>query len=147
MRRHALLALAVGCFIAAKPEGDKDPAKLEGAWVTSSLEVGGNKAPDAELKKSPGRLTLKGGKWTFTVGGRDQNGTFTADPAKRPAQMDLKRSDGPNAGKTIRVIYELNGDTLKVCYAPLGKERPTTFDTTDKPGYALIVYRREKPSK
>ena len=60
---------------------------------------------------------------------------------------DIERGDGPNAGKTLQAIYQLDGDTMKVCYAPAGQDRPTAFDTKDKPGYALIVYKREKSSK
>lgn len=148
MRRHALLALAAGCLTAAKAGADdKELAKLDGTWVAQSVEVGGNKIPDEELKKFPGRLTIKGGKWTLKAGERSQTGTFTANAAKKPAQMDIKPGDGPNAGKTIAAIYQQDGDTLKVCYAPAGKERPTAFGTTDKPGYALIIYKREKSPK
>src|SRR5438874_7975737 len=103
MRRHALLALAAGCLIAAKAEADdKDLAKLDGTWVAQSVEIGGNKIPDEEMKKFPGHLTIKGGKWTLKAGERSQTGTFTADTAKKPAQMDVKPGDGPNAGKTIQ---------------------------------------------
>ena len=147
MRRHALLVLAVGLLTAAAPEGDKELAKFDGTWVAASVEVGGKKIPDEELKKAPGRLTLKGGKWTLKAGGREQSGTFTVDAAKKPKQMDIKPGDGPNAGKTIQAIYQLDGDTMKVCYAPPGKDRPTAFETKDKAGYALIVYKREKSSK
>jgi uncharacterized protein (TIGR03067 family) len=147
MRRHALLVPAVIFLIAAAPDGEKELAKLDGTWVANSVEIGGNKIPDDELKKFPGHLTIKGGKWTLKAGERSQTGTFTADTAKKPAQMDIKPGDGPNAGKTIQAIYELDGDTMKVCYAPAGKDRPTSFDTKDKEGYALIVYKREKSAK
>ena len=30
--------------------------------------------------------------------------------------MDIKGTDGPNKGKTIKTIYKLDGDTLVVCY-------------------------------
>jgi uncharacterized protein (TIGR03067 family) len=147
MRRHALVALAVVFLIAAAPDGEKELAKLDGVWVAKSVEIGGNKIPDEDLKNFPGPLTIKGDKWTLKFGERQQTGTFTADAAKKPAQMDVKPSDGPNAGKTLRAIYQLDGDTMKVCYAPAGQDRPTTFDTKDKAGYALIVYKREKSSK
>lgn len=148
MRRHALLALAAGCLIAVTATADdKDLAKLDGTWAIQSVEVGGTKFPDEALKNFPGPLTIKGGKWTLKAGEQQQTGTFTADAGKKPAQMDVKPTDGPNAGKTLPAIYQLDGDTLKVCYAPPEKERPTAFDTKDKPGYALIVYKREKSSK
>jgi uncharacterized protein (TIGR03067 family) len=147
MRRHALLVLAAGCLIAAKPEDDKELAKFNGTWVTTAIEASGKKIPDEELKKAPGRLTIKDGTWKLKAASIEQSGTFTADTAKKPAQMDIKPGDGPNAGKTIQAIYQLDGDTMKVCYPPPDKDRPTTFDTKDKPGYVLIEYKREKPAK
>ena len=148
MRRHTLLALAAGCLIAAKAGADdKDLAKFDGTWVAQSVEVGGNKIPDEELKKAPGRLSIKGGKWTLKVGDVNQTGTFTVDEGKKPKAMDIKPGDGPNAGKTIHAIYELDGDTMKVCYAPPEKDRPMSFATKDKAGYALIEYKREKSAK
>ena len=39
-------------------------------------------------------------------------------------------------------IYELKGDTLKVCFDPKGKERPTDF--TSKAGRMTAVVEREK---
>ena len=148
MRRHALLALAAGCLIAAElGADDKDLTKLDGTWAVRSVEVGGMKFPDEALKNFPGPLTIKGGKWTLKVGEQQQTGAFTADAGKKPAQMDVKPADGPNAGKTLQAIYQMDGDALKVCYAPPGQDRPTAFDTKDKPGYALIVYQREKSAK
>jgi uncharacterized protein (TIGR03067 family) len=148
MRRHALLALAAGCLIAAElGADDKDLAKLDGTWAVQSVEVGGMKFPDEALKNFPGPLTIKGGKWALKAGERTQTGTFTADAAKKPARMDVKPENGANAGKTLQAIYRLDGDTLKVCYAPPGQDRPTAFDTKDKAGYALIGYKREKPAK
>jgi uncharacterized protein (TIGR03067 family) len=147
MRRHALLVLAAGCLIAAKPEGSKDLAKFDGTWVTISIEANGKKIPDEELKKAPGRLTIKDGKWKLKASDIEQSGTFTVDTSKKPKQIDIKPADGPNAGQTIKAIYELEGDTMKVCYAAPDQPRPTAFATEEKSGRVLIEYKREKPSK
>jgi uncharacterized protein (TIGR03067 family) len=58
--------------------------------------------------------------------------------------MDITGTEGPNKGKTMLAIYELEGDSMKVCYDMSGKERPTEFKT--KPGTAqfLAKYKREK---
>jgi hypothetical protein len=39
-------------------------------------------------------------------------------------------------------IYELKGDTFKVCFDPKGKERPSDF--TGKAGRMTAVVEREK---
>jgi len=42
-------------------------------------------------------------------------------------------------------IYELDGDTLRVCFVPQGEQRPTEF--VSKPGtkVTIIEYKRVKP--
>ena len=46
---------------------------------------------------------------------------------------------------TILAIYELEGNILRVCWSPLGKERPTEFASKPGTGHALVVLKREKP--
>ncbi len=157
MRRYVLLALAVGgliaggliarSLIAAKPDTDKELGKFDGTWLVTAVEVSGTKIPEAELQKAPSRVTLQGGKWALKAPGREESGTFTVDEAKAPMQMDVKPADGPNAGKTYQAIYELDGDTMKIGYAAPGLDRPTSFETKDKLGYWVNVYKREKPAQ
>jgi uncharacterized protein (TIGR03067 family) len=72
-------------------------------------------------------------------------GTHKLDPAKDPKQIDAVRTEGANAGETLKGIYTLDGDTYKVCFAAAGKDRPTAFSTTSGGGHRLIVMKREKP--
>jgi uncharacterized protein (TIGR03067 family) len=54
--------------------------------------------------------------------GKAMEATYTLQPTANPKTFDFK---GPETA--IQGIYELNGDTLKVCYA--ATERPKTFAT------------------
>ncbi len=149
MRRHALVFLAVGGLLAAAAETRDEALKsLEGTWVTTGVEIGGNKVPAETIKQMPGRVTIAAGKYTLKAGERSDTGTIAVvDAGKKPKQMDIKPADGPLAGKTLAAIYEVDGETLKVCYAPPDQARPTSFNTKDKPGYMAIEYKREKPAK
>ena len=43
-------------------------------------------------------------------------------------------------------IYELEGDTFKVCFAAPGKaDRPTEFKSAAGSGHRLLVLKRETP--
>ena len=150
MRRIALVVLTVALPVGAPVRADarKDEARIEGTWVAFSVESAGKKIPDEELKKAPGKLTLKGGKYTLRMAGQTTTGTYTLDPGKNPRRVTVKPAEGPSKGKTIRGIYELKGDTLRACYDLTGESRPTEFATTkDRPGGVLIVYKREKKSR
>ena len=40
-------------------------------------------------------------------------------------------------------IYELKGDTLKVCFAKPGQNRPTEFTTKQGTGFLYCLYKRQ----
>jgi len=65
------------------------------------------------------------------------------DSTKSPKAIDLIGQDGPSRGKTQRGIYELSGDTLKVCL-PLDETgaRPTSFVTKVGLKVATITFKR-----
>jgi uncharacterized protein (TIGR03067 family) len=59
--------------------------------------------------------------------------------------MDLTFTEGRHFGETSLAIYELDGDTLRLCRAAPGDPRPTTFKSTPGTGTAFMTYSREKP--
>ena len=65
------------------------------------------------------------------------------DPSKSPKTLDAAVTEGPNKGGVILGIYEISGDTLKVCFDPEGKKRPTQFKTLSG-SQTLVVHKRVK---
>ena len=80
-------------------------------------------------------MTLKEGK---------DFGSLKLDETAKPKAMDATKTEGLEAGKVLKAIYELSGDTLRVCYAFDGETRPTAFATEDGSAWVLITYKREK---
>ena len=104
----------------------------------------GKQYPDKILKAM--KLVLKDDKYTVTITGEQPDeGTTTLDTDKTPKAMDIKGTNGPNKGKTILAIYELKGDTLRVCYDLSGKARPSEFETKPNTLLFFVEYKREKP--
>jgi uncharacterized protein (TIGR03067 family) len=59
--------------------------------------------------------------------------------------MDIKSTGGPLKGKTVKIIYKLDGDTFTVCFDHDKPEnRPTKFEAKDGTMLAVIVYERVK---
>ena len=144
---HGLLAvLAVGVFFAADaPKDDatkKELEKFQGTWKFVSLEVDGNKLPEEGFKDA--RLVITGDKFTVSEGRVLHKGVFKVDVSKKPKTIDVTFTEGPEKGNTVRGIYELEGDTYKVCMTDTLKARPTEFASKPGSGHVLEVLKREK---
>jgi uncharacterized protein (TIGR03067 family) len=141
MKTVFIWVVAIGLLIQSPAWCDDDKA-LEGIWVPSTGEFGGKKFPDEILKAT--KLMIKDGKYTVTVGKQADKGTIKLNSDKKPKAIDIIGTDGPNKGKTILAIYELNGDSLKVCYDLGGKDRPAEFKTKEESMLFLVNYKRIK---
>jgi uncharacterized protein (TIGR03067 family) len=143
LRLCLALALVLSFSSIAWSEDAKDEDAIQGTWLASTAEFAGQKFPD-EVRKSI-KLVIKDGKYTVTVGNQPDKGTSKLDPSAKPKTMDVTGTDGPNKGKTMLAIYELNGDTLRVCYDVSGKNRPTEFKSAADTQLFLVTYKRDKP--
>ncbi len=142
------LLASVTVFLAFTPFCHGDDAKsdtqaLQGTWLPTTAELGGNKFPDEILKTI--KLVIKDDKYTVTVGTQPDQGTVKLEPSAKPKSMTITGTEGPNKGKMIPAIYELNGDTLRVCYNLGGAERPTAFETKAGTQQFLVTYKRQRP--
>jgi uncharacterized protein (TIGR03067 family) len=131
------------CFGFASTLAKEDQQMIEGAWLPIEADLGGQRFSDETLKTM--KLTLNGGKYSVTVGGLTDKGTFRLDPTQKPPALDITGTEGPNQGKTFLAIYEQTDDTLRVCYDLEGKKRPTEFRAQKGTQQFLVVYRRQKP--
>lgn len=115
---------------------EKEARKFQGTWTIESSEAGGQKLPADELKGII--VTFEGDKHTVKKGDEViQSGTQKLDPSKSPKTIDVTMTEGVNKGAVMLGIYEIDGDTLKVCFDAEGKKRPTQFKSA--PGSATFV--------
>ena len=117
--------------------------KFAGTWRFASVEVGGRPMPLEGLKGPT--LVLEGDRFTMNEPAGATHGSFAVDPSARPKTMDVTFTDGPEAGKVIRGIYELDGDTYRLCIGTAGKSRPAAFVSKPGSGDVLEVMKRDKP--
>ncbi|HYT93395.1 MAG TPA: TIGR03067 domain-containing protein [Gemmataceae bacterium] len=150
MRGTILWIVAIASLAAGGPSpagGGKETGedvlkKIQGTWRFVAKEVDGKPRPAEQVAKLT--ITFTGDKWSVREDGKVvQAGTHKFDPSKKPAQVDAAVTAGEGKGSTMLGIYELQGDMMKVCFDPQGKERPTSL--TAKTGQFAAVVRREKP--
>jgi uncharacterized protein (TIGR03067 family) len=145
-RMSFLLLLVAGLLIGAQDRKDeavqKEYAKLTGTWKIVSVEVEGAKPEEDFLKNA--RLVVKGDKFTFKRGDLSNGGTYKVDVTAKPKTIDITYTEGPEKGKTLLGIYDLEGDTGKICIALPGNDRPKEFVSKPGSGHVLEVLKREK---
>jgi uncharacterized protein (TIGR03067 family) len=117
--------------------------RFEATWKFVSINVEGRRI--AAERFGDDRLVLKGKQFTTTVGGMTTEGIFKIDPTAKPKAIDITFTDGPGKDMTQKGIYELDGDTQKICWAAPGKPRPTEFDAKPRSGRILQVLEKVKP--
>ena len=118
----------------------KDLEKLQGSWTVAELELDGQSV-DAP---SEARLVIDGSRFTSTGMGSEYEGTFELDASAKPAQIDMKFDKGPEKGNTNLGIYQLKGDSWKLCLATRGTVRPTSFNSPPDSGIAVETLVRGK---
>ena len=105
---------------------------MQGRWVASEITANGRVSDDAAGIK----LAIKGDR--FEVETPDQ--TIKGALKISGKNMEVVMDDGDL--KIFYAIFEMNGDTMKVCYSPV--TRPTEFSAAEDSKRILTVYKRSK---
>lgn len=124
----------------------KELKAMAGTWRPVSAENNGNKSSE-EILKGIRWIRDADGKWAMQRGDKIvlEWTVRKIDATKKPKAFDVEITAGPYKGMVYRGIYELDGDTLRICFAmPEKAERPTEFSAHKGSGNALSEFEREK---
>jgi uncharacterized protein (TIGR03067 family) len=144
MKSILCLCLALGASLPAFAAGAPaaDTQAIQGNWKPASAELASQPLPAAVVQSI--RLKLDQGKYEVFVGDKPDRGTYTLDATTRPKSITVTGTEGPNHGKTFPAIYELKGDTLRICYDLSGAIRPTEFKSLAGTKLYLVTYQRQR---
>jgi uncharacterized protein (TIGR03067 family) len=118
-----------------------DHAALQGDWRVILAEDSGRASSQDALRDT--RVSIKHDEFVMEIAGRKNVSTFKLDPSTSPKSIDLKA-----AGRTRPGIYDLQGDTLRICVSEAADSRPTVFDS--QPGSVndvVLTLKRAKPAE
>jgi uncharacterized protein (TIGR03067 family) len=138
-----LTSFASAMFLTAcadlAPAPGRDP-RLVGDWACVSGPINGTSLSSETIHAlslvltDTRYITRKGSETLF-------DSTYRVDRTKAPAQIFMLGTEGELAGKEAAGIYELTGDTLKICYAMPGDPPPLSFQQIPAKAQ-LIIWRR-----
>ena len=128
--------------MAAKQKTDLNA--LQGGWDVVTVELDGQEIVAVPLEA---RITVKGGRFVTSGMGAEYAGDVKLDETARPKRFDLRFTTGPQQGTTALGIYELKGDSWRMCLTTRGTKRPTKFATKGGTGLALQTLVRQGTAK
>lgn len=118
-----------------------DQVAIQGEWRVIVAEDSGRTGPPEAVRDI--RVTVTQDELTMEIAGRKSVSTFTLDPSTTPKSIDMITE-----GRTMPGIYDLQGDTLRICFCEATDERPTVFDSQpDSANDIVLTLKRVKPDK
>jgi uncharacterized protein (TIGR03067 family) len=120
--------------------------ELQGTWVPVAADVAGKPLLVNELRVK--YLVFESGGYSIIDRSNHvvDSGNYRVDEAAQPATMDIVGRNGPNAGRTMLAIYELQGDSLTVCYDLDSPQRPAHMGGSADQLLLSITYERARTS-
>jgi uncharacterized protein (TIGR03067 family) len=141
-----ILVLFFACVLVQRHDQNVTELRsLQGTWITTKYFMGNQYVPEEFLPLFQRVITDD----TMTVkfaGKVTGSNTIRIDPTKSPKVLDIIIGNGEGKGRVIPCIYDLQGDTLKICAPARNNSRPTDF-TIPKQGERWVVHLRREPKK
>jgi len=138
-----LTGLASAIFLAACAELSPGPGRvpsLAGDWTCVSAQVNGTPLSTETVQALS--LTLTDTRYITRKGSEILfDSTYRVDRTETPARIFMLGNEGELSGKEAAGIYELTGNTLRICYAMPGDPPPTSFEQIPAKAQ-LIIWRR-----
>jgi uncharacterized protein (TIGR03067 family) len=118
------------------------PPGLEGAWIPVAASVSGQELVVAELRVK--YLVLDGHDYSIVDRSNQivDRGEYLVNDSARPRTLDIVGRDGPNAGRSMLAIFELENNRLTVCYDLDGRHRPSNMQGQEDQLLLSITYER-----
>jgi len=122
-----------------------DQELIQGTWVYVSLTVGGKKEWNGDMPQKS--LTFAADKVRLVVNedGKEvaYQGHFKLNASRKPREIDVTELDGELKGKITACLYEIDGDTLRLCHPEVpGGDRPRTLDSKESSTDYLWTLKR-----
>jgi uncharacterized protein (TIGR03067 family) len=137
------LALTVAAPAKEEPKKAETPS-IVGEWTCIKFVGDGLERTELDELKQIGFEFTADGKYRGRFGDEKFAGTYTTDPAKEPAEIDLKRE-----GKDMKGLglYKIEKETLTLCFAEGKRGRPEKLASPAGTRIMLMTFTRVEKKK
>jgi uncharacterized protein (TIGR03067 family) len=122
----------------------QEQERLQGAWAVSAVEQQGKPVPAEQWTSG-----LACRQWVFhsdrvvlESGDLRMEASYRLGCFMQPKTIDLTPTSGPERGKRLRGIYDLQPEALRVCLNAGTGKRPTEFTAPADSPWTLVVLQR-----
>lgn len=146
MRTLVVLALLTPALVWAVPaESKTDAERLLGEWIVEEAAFDEDDQDEIATPKGS-RIVFAKDKSTITTpnGEKAFDGVYSINPAARPKRMEFGFAESVGGGSRVGGLYELNGDTLRLCFGTNGGPRPPELKAGKGTKAILITLKRVK---
>lgn len=141
--RAAFGSLALACGVAPAQFNNPVLKDLQGRWQLIDFDLGAGKLSAEEVKALDMTLVIEGNRFSYWAKGKkDAFGRIAVDASQEPPTLVRVETDRDNDLWTW-CLYELKGDTLRLCQDVKGKGRPKEFKATADT--TVATFKRVKP--
>lgn len=124
--------------LSSQAADDDDLARWQGTWKLVACTYNG--------EPQPGNVQwlVRGDHYNIRLDGRTGSDPYTFKLDPRQKRIDVFHHETPKGtwGGSFKGIYEITGDSLKVCYDERGRRYPQSFAAGRNSGQVLYVLKR-----
>ena len=131
-----LLPLLLGADAARNELVVNERELLQGEWKAVQAWRAG--APMSRDETTRVGIRFVEDKMMLMGPGRVEETAYKLDPQRSPGHIDIEMK---NAGMKLLGIYQVDGDTLRLCISP--NQRPASFDTAKNPDAVSVELKRQ----
>ena len=140
-RSRQVEAIADSDFAAKVDTPLASPTAIEGEWAMEEGAFNGVTMARSMVKWC--KRTVTGDVTVVSAGPRVMlKARFALNTAPRPWRIDYVNLEGADKGKTQLGIVDVGRDSLRICMAPAGGERPTEFESSAGDRRSFTIWRR-----
>jgi uncharacterized protein (TIGR03067 family) len=134
-----LACLLAACKLDVIADSDDDARKWQGTWRMVATTY------DGEPQTADMEWIVSGNQYTIRQNGvsHEDPYMFKLDPTDK--HIDVFHHETPlgTYGGSLKGIYEIDGDSLKVCYDLTGQQYPRSFDAPRGSRQVFYQFRHE----